>query len=60
MKINLDFPDWLYKYFEDMYNLDSRFSEKPCKSLEEYVSNAIISLVHDIAPEAKEGFKLAR
>ena len=53
-KVSVELPEWLYNYFLDMYHLDTGLSKNPCKTLEEYIKNSVISIVLEIDPEAKE------
>ena len=40
-----------------MYELDLRLLCNPCKILEKYVENAIISLVNQVDPDTKKSLK---
>ena len=54
MEVILDFPEWLFLYFDEMYTLHMKMTDDEDLTYEDYVTNAIISMVTDIDPESVE------
>lgn len=52
VEVILDFPDWLFLYFDEMYALHITMTDDEDLTYEDYVASAIISMVTDIDPES--------
>ncbi|UCH02296.1 MAG: hypothetical protein JSV20_00390 [Candidatus Bathyarchaeota archaeon] len=53
--VTIDLPEWVYEFFIEMYNMNSRLSDEPI-TFEEFLKHSITSMVNEFIPEANEGY----
>jgi hypothetical protein len=55
VEVTIDLPEWVYEFFLEMYNMNSRLSDEPI-TFEEFLKHSITSMVNEFIPEANEDY----